>query len=175
MNKKILIISFFTLSLVGCKQTDLTELTSEINQKKLTTLGFVPDPPEIQEFKNYEYTSSGLKSPFRNSISELKTEKKTLTEIKPDLEREKTELEEYPLEDYSMLGSIISKKDNNLQAIMNDGRGKVYMIKIGEYIGQNNGKVMEIKENSIKIEEIIPNGGYRWVKRPAIISMINKD
>lgn len=176
MNKtKTIPLMLFVLILSGCKQTDLKELKEEITKSKTTTLGFVPSPPEIQEFKTYEYTSTGLKSPFRNSISELKTEKKTLTEIKPDLKRKRTELEQNPLENYIMLGSIISENDNELQAIMNNGRGKVYMVNIGDYIGKNNGVVIEINETSLKIEEIIPNGSYRWVKRPATITMTNKN
>jgi len=174
-NLKPLSVLLIGLILTGCKQTELSELQEEILNKKINTVGFIPNPPEIEEFKRYNYKSSGLKSPFRNSISELKTEKRTLTEIKPDLEREKTELEEYPLGQYTMMGSIMSGSDNQLQAIMDNGMGKVFIVSVGDYIGKNNGVILEITDTYIKLEEIIPNGSYRWVKRPATISMIIKN
>ena len=74
-----------------------------------------------------------------------------------------------------MMGSIMSGSDNQLQAIMDNGMGKVFIVSVGDYIGKNNGIILEITDTYIKLEEIIPNGSYRWVKRPATISMIIKN
>lgn len=173
MNKKVGIFAII-LFLSGCQQTTKEDLKNEIESAKQSAVGYIPEPPQIVERKAYKYSSSGLKSPFRNSISEIRTEKKTLTEIKPDLNRTKSELESFELQNFYMTGTIKLSKDDSNQAIVNNGRGKTYIVSVGDYMGKNNGKILDITTTSIKLEEIIPNGAYRWVKRPSEIKLIGE-
>jgi len=166
----LLIGSLFLLT--ACQQTDINEVKKEIEKEKKLAVSFLPDSLELKEHEKIKYLGAGLKSPFRHTISEVKTAKKTLTDIKPDENRKKGELEEYPLTNFQMLGTIMSEKDENLQAIVSNGRGKVFIISEGDYIGKNDGKISSIREGIIELEEIIANGNYRWVKRPATISIL---
>ena len=76
-----------------------------------------------------------------------------------------------PLSNFYMTGVISSQKDTELQAIVKSSRGKVHLISVGDYIGRENGKIKEITETEIKLEEIVANG-QSWVLRPASISII---
>jgi type IV pilus assembly protein PilP len=170
MYKKLLIL-LPTIFLFGCDETNrVEELRVQIEQKKLNTVVNIPPPPELKKFEVYNYQNAGLKSPFRNSISELKTEKKSFTDIKPDNERTKEELESYELVSIKMTGTI-NKSDEQLEAILETENGKIFVVKNGNYIGKNNGKILKINKDKIEIEEIIANGSYRWQKRPATITM----
>lgn len=163
------------LFLSACQQTDLSELKKEIESEKLTAVSFLPDALVLGEHAKVNYESSGLKSPFRNSISEVKTAKKTLTDVKPDENRVKGELESFPLTNFQMLGTIKKANEESLQAIVNNGRGKVFIVSEGDYIGMNEGKISKIENGKIDLEEIIANGNYRWVKRPATISILGNE
>lgn len=172
MNKKIMVVSILSiLVLSGCKQTDKAELVVEIEKIKANSMGFIPDPPPIIERVAYNYKSDGLKSPFRNSIGKIKTREKTLTDIKPDLERERGILESQDLSNFFMTGVISLSRDESPQAIVKNSRGNVYMVSVGDYIGKNNGKIKEITDTTIKLEEIVPNGPY-WVSRPSELTII---
>lgn len=173
MIKKIGLFAII-LFLSGCQQTTKEDLKNEIEAAKLTAVGYIPESPHIIERHAYKYSSSGLKSPFRNSISEIRTEKKTLTEIKPDLNRKKSELENFDLQNFYMTGTIKLSKDDLNQAIVNNGKGRTFIVSVGDYIGKNNGKILSITNDSIKLEEIIPNGAYRWVKRPTEIKLVGE-
>lgn len=162
------------LLLTACQQSDITEVKSQVEKEKKLAVSFLPDALELKVHEDVSYAGSGLKSPFRHTISEVKTAKKTLTEIQPDLERKKGELEGFPLTNFQMLGTIKSEKDDSLQAIVNNGKGKVFIISKGDYIGKNEGKILDIKDGVIELEEIIANGNYRWVKRPATISILGR-
>lgn len=159
------------LVLSGCQQTDLDELKKEIQHKKDTAIPIEPQVPILDNDEVYVYSSIGSKSPFRNTITEIKTSKKTLTEIKPDLERVKSELENYNLENFAMMGTIITANEDNLSAILKISSGKIFIVKNGDYLGKNNGVIKNITTNKIELIEIIPNGSYRWVERPATIIM----
>lgn len=170
MNKGLFII-LPVLFLSGCDDSNrVEELRVKIEQKKLTTEVSIPEPPELKKFKIYNYKNAGLKSPFRNSISELKTEKRSFTDIQPDSERTKEILEDYDLVSLKMTGTI-KKKNESLEAIIETEDGKIYIVSKDKYIGKNNGKIQEVLPDRIILEEIISNGSYRWQKRPASLTM----
>jgi type IV pilus assembly protein PilP len=173
INKKTLLVLFSLLTLSACKQTDLGDIKEKIEKEKSLAVSFLPEALELKSHEKVFYSSSGLKSPFRNTISEVKTSKRTMTDVQPDLNRVKGELEQYPLTNFQMLGTIKASNEKDLQAIVNNGVGKVFIVSVGDYLGKNEGKILKIKEGKIEIEEIIPNGNYRWVKRPATISILS--
>ncbi len=172
MNKlTILIITALFVS--GCVKNDRVEnLRVQIESKKIKAVANIQETPQFKSHERYSYGSGGLKSPFRNTISELRTLKKSFTDIKPDENRIKSALEGYNLESIKMTGTIKGSKESSLEAIIETNDGSVYIVKVDEYIGENNGRVTSINKNSIELEEIISNGSYRWLKRPAKITMI---
>jgi len=168
---KILLIILPMLLLSGCNNENRVEdLRLKIEKKKLTTQVSIPSSPELKQFHVYNYKNANLKSPFRNSISIFKTEKKSFTDIQPDNKRKKSFLESYALVSLKMTGTI-KNPNEGLQAILETDEGKVYIVKKDDYIGRNNGKIQNITSQKIELEEIISNGSYRWQKRPASIQM----
>lgn len=172
MKNKYILSMVVLVLLSGCQKTEeKDQLVKEIETQKANAVGYIPDAPKIVKRASYDYRSLNIKSPFSDTVSKIKIKKKKETGVKPDLTREKGILEMQPLSNFYMTGVISSQKDTELQAIVKSSRGKVHLISVGDYIGRENGKIKEITETEIKLEEIVANG-QSWVLRPASISII---
>jgi type IV pilus assembly protein PilP len=81
-----------------------------------------------------------------------------------ELNRRKEPLEAYPLDSMSMVGSVaqgpqpfaLLRVDNLL-----------YQVKVGDYLGQNYGRVVRIAETDVTIREIVQDAAGEWIERQA--------
>lgn len=112
-----------------------------------------------------------MRSPFDlTMIEKKKATENTLTDVKPDENREKEPLEFIDIDRFVMVGTI-KKIDDDLEAILDYGKSEYILVSNGSYIGKHSGKIVKITEDSIEIVEIIPNGMYRWLERPLSIKL----
>jgi type IV pilus assembly protein PilP len=68
-----------------------------------------------------------------------------------------------------MVGSLQS--DNSLWAIIKDNAGTVHRIQVGNYLGRNYGKVLDIKEDRLELREIVKDSEGRWEERNASLAL----
>jgi type IV pilus assembly protein PilP len=87
----------------------------------------------------------------------------------PDFDRNREELESYPLDALRMMGTL--EKGDQFWAILRDPDTIIHRVQTGNYIGQNHGKIMEITETKIKLIEIIPNSRGGWEERKAELAL----
>ena len=55
-----------------------------------------------------------------------------------------------------------------------DRSGIIHRVKSGNYLGENSGKINKITEDSIYLEELIPDEQGGWADRKANLSISNK-
>lgn len=170
MNKFYILI--FLIFLSGCSKIDSTkDLKEKIEKTKNTVVGQVEPLPKFKEADNYTYQNISVRSPFDlTMIEKKKATEKVFTDVKPEENREKGELEFIDIDKFRMVGTI-KKGTDSLEAIVDAGTGDYKIISIGNYIGKNNGRVLKITSDSIELVEIIPNGMYRWLERPMSIKL----
>ena len=85
-----------------------------------------------------------------------------------ELNRRKEPLESYPLDSMTMVGSVargaqpfaLLKVDNLL-----------YQVKVGDYLGQNYGRITKIAETEIALREIVQDAAGEWIERPAALQL----
>lgn len=173
MNKTYILI--FLVFLTGCSKIDTTkDLKNKIEKTKNTVVGQVAPLPKFKETDNYTYQNIGIRSPFDlTMIEKRKGTEKVFTVVKPEEDRQKTELEYTDIDRFKMVGTI-KKSDGILEAILDYGTGSFKTIAKDDYIGKNNGKVISITNESVEIIEIVPNGMYRWLERPMSIRLTKK-
>lgn len=87
----------------------------------------------------------------------------------PDFDRNREELESYPLDGLRMMGTL--EKDDQFWAILRDPDSIIHRVQVGNYIGQNHGKIVSITEDRIEVLEIIPNGRGGWEERDAELAL----
>ena len=80
----------------------------------------------------------------------------------PDQKRPKQPLEAFPLDALKFVG--ILKEGNQLWGLILNPEKKIVPIKIGDYMGQNYGQVIAIKNEEIKLQETIKSSSGTWEK-----------
>lgn len=80
----------------------------------------------------------------------------------PNPNRRKQPLEAFPLDALHFVG--ILKQANLIWGLIAQPNGTVTKVKVGDYMGQNYGRILLINESSIKLQELIKNQG-KWEKQ----------
>ena len=63
------------------------------------------------------------------------------------------------------------EKDNEQWAIVTSPDSLVHRVKVGNYIGQNFGKITAVTESQLEITELIQDGMGGWIERDAALSL----
>ena len=168
----IWLASFLLLSACGSSSED--ELRGWMATQKSQTRPKVAPISEPKQFKPESYQIAGSVEPFsREKLTQaLKGEASQATAnaalVAPELARRKEALESYPLDALSMVGSLVRggqpvalvKVDNLL-----------YQVRLGNYLGQNFGRVNKIAETEIILREIVQDAVGEWIERPAKLQL----
>jgi Tfp pilus assembly protein PilP len=162
----------------GCVSSDMSDLEKDVEK----ILARSPEPteplPEIKPYEAYAYKSGkeGARDPFvlfyQKTEEQLAEGKSTgLTEeMENEIKnRNREELERFELDSLRMVGTL---EDQNFQwGIIRDPEGTVHRVKVGNYIGRNIGKILNIYEDKIDLREIVKNPDGRWEERQAAIAL----
>ena len=106
-------------------------------------------------------------SSHRVKIDLVKREKGS-KEIKPDETRVKQFLEGFNIELFEMVGTLAN--DNGSFALVS-GAGGVHRVKVGDYLGRNDGRIVAIDSAKIDVVEIVPDGDGGWLERPRTLPL----
>ena len=121
--------------------------------------------PVMQQFETFEYAAQSMRDPFSNAFSSESTN----AGPRPDPNRRKQPLEEFPLDSLDMVGTI---GVGGAQVALVMAPDKVtYRVRTGMYMGQSEGRVTLVSDDRIDLVELIPDGAGGWMERPASIAM----
>jgi len=153
--------------LVGCTRGD-ADLREWVAREKAQKGAPIPPLPVLKTFETFEYSDQQLRDPFAPSLEELPS---AGSGPQPD-KHPKEPLEAYALDSLKMVGSIGAGA--SLEGLIKDTEGTVHRVHRGNYLGQNNGKVVAINELQIELVELVPNGTGGWMERHATIALPEK-
>ena len=85
------------------------------------------------------------------------------------LDRPREPLESEPLDALTMVGTL-SNVAGKFGLVLDSG-GLVHRVKVGNFMGQNYGRITDITESEIKLVEIIRDGLGGYYERPASIAL----
>lgn len=119
-----------------------------------------PEPlPEARPYVPREYAAANAPEPFAQAkIGELN---KTLSDS-PEAGRPRQPLEDYPLENFKMLG-LLKKQGETFGVIRVDN--KIHHVKVGQYLGQSYGRVVRITDQEIVLRELVREGVSEWKEK----------
>ena len=129
-----------------------------------------PAPPldplrMMQQFETFEYVAQSLRDPFSNAF----TDQSGGSGPRPDPNRRKQTLEQFPLDSMDMVGTIGSGA--GLVALVMAPDKVTYRVRPGVYMGQNDGRVTAVHEDRIELVELVPDGAGGWLERPASVAL----
>lgn len=94
--------------------------------------------------------------------------KKIAEQYAPDQKRIKEPLEAFPLDALRFVGTL--RQGSELWALIRDPQKQVLPVKVGNYMGQDYGRILSIKNDEITLEETIKNSGA-WEKRKTTLHL----
>lgn len=112
--------------------------------------------------KEQFYNPVDKRDPFRPFI---KVVADTDIEVNPEIDPLAPPIRRYKLDQFKLVG--VFWLENAPQAMITDPEKNTYMLKIGDQIGNREGKIVEIRENGISVEEkkyFVNPDGLRSIK-----------
>ena len=146
---------------VADNESNLESWVAEVDNRPPPPL----DPlPVMQQFESFEYAAQGLRDPFSRAFRDTGG-----SGPRPDSNRPKQALENFPLDSLDMVGTIGSGRA--LTALVQGPDKMTYKVRPGAYLGQNDGRVTSVAEDRVDLVELVTDGAGGWLERPASISL----
>lgn len=168
MKYRHLFICSSLLSISACSQ-DVSDLQTFIAQTKSAHVGSVKPLPQFKPYESFSYSAGDLRDPFVATV-DLEDDETTKTSLlNPDSTRPREPLEVFPLDTLSMVG--ILEQNDQLWGLIKDPQNIVHRVQVGNYMGQSEGRIIEINESAIFLVEIVPDGIGGYLERDASIAI----
>ena len=153
----------------ACQQKEKENLSQFIAEAGKMKTAEIEPLPNIKPVEPYAYSAQEFADPFE--VENLKPRQVVAARegTGPDTNRRREPLENYPLDSLKMVGTLF--RENEQRAILQTPDGAVQTVVVGNYLGQNYGKIVGIDENEIVVEEQVLNSAGTWVGRDASIKV----
>ncbi|MDD2776165.1 MAG: pilus assembly protein PilP [Gallionella sp.] len=139
-----------SLLLTGCMGSGLEDLEEFVRDSDKDLRGNIPPAPEVKPPEVFTYLNDNvppLPTPFQPRKQD-KGGKDNLAEDHP-----KEELESFPLENLKMVGYL--ERGSVREAVIRSPDGRIFRVKVGNYIGTKFGRITAVSPNAITISEIV--------------------
>jgi type IV pilus assembly protein PilP len=150
--------------LAGCSSKD-AELERFIAKIKKESGGKVEPLPEVKPYEAFTYAARDMRSPFMPGGSGASSS----AALRPDSKRNREYLEQFSLDTLRMVGTLRLGGGNF--ALVQTKDGLVQRVLPGNYMGQNDGKVIDVSPTKITLIEIVPDGVGGYMERPASLAL----
>jgi len=163
-------LSVLLLGLNGCGSSDeFSDLDAYMNEVRLRPAGRIEPTPTFRSFPTFTYSAANLRSPFSRQVRvDLAGQQRGSRNVKPDPNRVKQYLEGFNIEQFEMVGTI-SNASGSFALLR--GAGGVHRLKVGDYLGRNDGRIVAISATQVDVVEIVPDGEGAWLERPRTIPL----
>ena len=153
-------VLFVIISASACSEGTYSDLEEFVNKSGEGLRGKVDPLPQIRPFAQFNYEAFNVSDPF-NAQKNIPSSKHDT--LQPDLKRRKETLENFPLENLTMVGTL--QRNKQIFALVRTPDNTVQRVKIGNYLGQNFGLITDISETEIKLKEIVQDSVNVWIER----------
>jgi len=155
--------------IAGCA-SDMDDLDRYVNEVKARPGGRIEPLPEITPYEVFTYVADaeGLRSPFVPDAPQA-VAGSSIGGTRPDPERSREFLEQFPLDTLRMVGTLELGEIN--YGLVQTSDGLIHRVIPGNYMGQNDGRIVSVNESEIEIIEIISDGIGGYLEREAAVGL----
>jgi len=125
--------------------------------------------PEIKTQEPFDYTAATLTDPFASLNLRAPPGQAAGGGPRPDLNRRREPLEEYPLDALKLVGMLA--RGTEAWAVIQAPDGTVHRAGVGNHLGQNFGTITRVSEEKVDLVELIQGGLGEWVERRASMAL----
>ncbi|MBK1722115.1 pilus assembly protein PilP [Thiocystis violacea] len=156
--------------LVGCGGDKMGELQAYVQSVLARPPGPIEPLPEIKPVDTFVYEPGDRRDPFvPDAQSEPEEEIAEAGGLAPDPNRRKEELESSPLDSLRMVGTL--DLGNERWGLIRTKEGILHRVRVGNYLGQNNGQIISIGNDAIQLTEIVSDAPGQWRERAATLAL----
>ncbi|HSV53995.1 MAG TPA: pilus assembly protein PilP [Burkholderiaceae bacterium] len=160
--------------MAGCGSSSEDEIRQWVAEQRAQTRPKVEPIPEPKQFVPQVYSQGATIEPFslQKLAQAFKRESTQVTAnaalVAPEMARRKEALEAFPLDAMAMVGSL-NKAGQPVGLLRLDNL--LYQVRVGNYLGQNFGRITKIGETEILLREIVQDATGDWVERAASLQL----
>jgi len=171
MSRRTLLGLTLVLALTGCARGitstpgDAPNLEKWVAEVKARPAPPLEPLPIMQQFETFEYAAYALRDPFSTAFSDSDTG----SGPRPDRQRRRQTLEQFPLDSLDMVGTL--GRGAGVVALVMAPDKVTYRVRPGNYMGQSDGRVTGVFEDRIELVELVPDGAGGWLERPASVAL----
>tara|TARA_B110000503_G_scaffold104677_1_gene156195 strand:+ start:58966 stop:59499 length:534 start_codon:yes stop_codon:yes gene_type:complete len=167
----LLLVFLVGVVLAGCSGSNLSDLDEYMAEKRTRPGGIIAPIPTFNAYEAFAYSATTLRSPFDRPIEVREiSQLQSIAAIKPDDNRAKEFLEQYTLDSLLMVGTL--ERDDTHWTLIKDPDGGVHRVKMGNFLGRNHGKIVDMSDTYVSVVEIVSDGTTDgWVERPRTIKL----
>jgi len=162
---KIALGMLAALALAGCSD-HLDDLKQQVAEIKARPGNRIEPIPEIKPYEAFKYDAGNERSPFLPSAA---ARNQLASSTRPDVKRSREFLEQFPLDTLQMVGTL--QLQGRMYALLQGKDGLVHRVSVGNYVGQNDGRITGITNTKVSVTELVADGVGGYIERPAALSL----
>ena len=169
--RTLLLALLGTTVLGGCSGRDFSDLDAFMQEKRSRPGGIIAPIPTFKAYEAFSYSATSLRSPFDRPIEVREiTQLQAISSIQPDDDRPKEFLEQFTFDSLAMVGTL--ERGEQEWTLIRDPEGGIHRVSLGNYLGRNHGKIVEMTDSYVAVVEIVSDGTEDgWVERPRTIEL----
>ena len=160
--------------LLAACSAETDELQQWMDQQRREAKPNVAPLQAPKKFNPEPYSTAQAVEPFSTqklSVALKQEARQPNSVLAAELNRRKEPLEAYPLDSMSMVGSV-AKQGRPFALLRVDNL--LYQVKVGDYVGQNYGRITRIAETEVALREVVQDAAGEWTERPATLQLQEK-
>lgn len=165
-------------ALVGCGGGDHDDMRQWMRENTKDLRGGIPKLPPVIPYVPVAYDADAALDPF--SAAKIGADDKARGNgkaggLQPNFEARELRnslLEKFPLESMKMIG-YLQVKGQPMALIQVDQQ--VRQVKVGEYMGQDFGIVVQISERETVLKELMQDSAGEWAERTSVMQLQSKE
>ncbi|HHF7365046.1 TPA: pilus assembly protein PilP [Legionella bozemanae] len=162
--QRVVCICSLSLLLIACSGNN-DDLVRYINEAKHRKTREIEPTPSFAPLPTFKFPDNGNR---RNPFKPITQKKEEVDINAPDKNRPKEPLEAYPLDALKFVGTL--RQGNEIWALIKLPSSDITHVGIGNYMGQNYGRVVSIKNDAIQLIETTQKAG-EWEKHKMTLEL----
>lgn len=174
--KKLTLIA--TCLLLGaCGESEHQDLRAWMQESAKDLRGNIPKLPPVVIYQPIPFDTQGHPDPFSSARINLDSRpgQGKAGGLQPNFEARELRnnlLERYPLETMRLIGFL---RINHQPLAVIQTEQHIKQVRVGDYLGQNFGIVVNISENEVTLRELIQDSSGDWSERTSTLLMQSKE
>lgn len=162
--RSVVIVAFFAVLLCACdgEQQELKDWMAEVKANTKVSVSPLSEP---KKYEPYAYRLRDSLDPFnleKIAAAQAKLQARSSSGVRPNMDRRREPLEAFPLDTLTMVGALVQNK--RVFGLLRLEKN-LHKVSVGNYLGQNFGKIVGITETEITLKEIVQDAAGEWTER----------